>query len=184
MPNRSAEPLAVLAEYPDPAALLTAAAKLRRAGYERFDCHSPFPIHGMDEAMGLKRSPLGWIVGLMALAGAALGFALQWWTNAIDYPLVISGKPFFSYQANVPVGFGLAVLFGALSAFFGMLALNRLPQLHHTLFFSKRLEKCSDCGFFISVSAFDPSFDAERVGRFLSEIGAIDVEMLLEGEER
>ena len=87
-----------LARFADPAALMAAAEKVRDAGYTRFDCHSPFPIHGMDRAMGLKRSSLGWIVGFLALVGGLGGLGLQWWTSTIAYPLVISGKPFASYR--------------------------------------------------------------------------------------
>ncbi len=86
----------MLAEFENPAQLLGAAQKLHDAGYKQFDCHSPFPIHGMDQAMGLKRSPLGYIVFVVAMLGLLGGITLEWWTSTIDYPLVISGKPFFS----------------------------------------------------------------------------------------
>ena len=84
--------------------------------------------------MGLRRSPLPWIVLVMGLAGAAGGFGLQWWVHAIAYPLVISGKPYFAWPAFIPITFELGVLFGALGAVFGMLGLNQLPMHHHPLF--------------------------------------------------
>jgi len=126
--------LGALARFANPAELIEAAKKIRDAGYQKFDCHSPFPIHGMDDAMGLKRSPLGYIVGAMTLTGATVGMSLQYWIAAVDYPLVISGKPFFSWQAFMIVTFALFVLFGAFGAVFGMLHLNRLPRLHHPVF--------------------------------------------------
>ena len=170
----------VLAEFGNPHELLNAAEKLRDSGYKKFDCHSPFPIHGMDEAMGLKRSPLGWIVGLSALVGGSLAVWLQWWSGTVAYPLVIAGKPLFSYQAYLPVGFGLAVLFGAVAAFIGMLALNRLPQPWHPVFFSDRFEKMSNDGFFISIEKDDPVYDAGKTPEFLRQIGGMHVEALIE----
>jgi len=95
MSKNHEKPVMMLAEFGNPARLLEAAEKLKNAGYKKFDCHSPFPIHGMDDAMGLKRSPLGWIVGFVAFVALIGGFALEWWTSTIDYPIVISGKPFF-----------------------------------------------------------------------------------------
>ncbi len=170
----------VLAEFKDTADLLHAAEKIRDAGYKEFDCHSPFPIHGMDDAMGLKRSPLGWIVGIMAFTGLGLGFWLQTWVSTEAYPLIIAGKPFFSYQAFVPVGFGLAVLLGALAAFAGMLALNKLPQPWHPIFFSDRLENMSTDGFFVSIDSKDDKFNAENTSAFLAAIGGRHIELLVE----
>ena len=169
-----------LAEFENPLDLLKAAEKVRDAGYKNFDCHSPFPIHGMDEAMGLSRSPLGWIVGISALIGGSFAIWLQWWTGVVAYPLVIAGKPFFSYQAYLPVGFGLAVLFGAFAAFIGMLALNKLPQPWHPVFFSDRFEKMSNDGFFISIESDDVKYDSSATLEFLKQIGASQVEILKE----
>lgn len=168
----------ILAEFADPAALLKAAEKLRDAGYKNFDCHSPFPIHGMDQAMGLRRTRLGWIIGTMGILGALGGVALQWWTNAYDYPLVISGKPLFSFQAYLPVTFGLGVLLGALTAVFGMFHFNQLPQLFHPMFSSDRFAKVTNDGFFVSVEARDPKFDATQTQSFLQSLGAHYVELV------
>ena len=166
----------VLAEFDGVSELLAAAEKIRDAGYKKFDCHSPFPIHGMDEAMGLKRSPLGWMVGIMSLTGAALGMSLQWWTSAVDYPLVIAGKPFFSYQAFVPVTFGLAVLFGSVTALFGMLFLNRLPKPWHPVFESGNFSRFSDDAFFVSINKDDPQYDEKQTVEFLKSIGGGAIE--------
>ena len=168
----------VLARFESSAALLAAARQVRDEGYRKFDCHSPFPIHGMDSAMGLKRSLLGWIVGAAAVIGTVGGLALQWWTSSVDYPMVISGKPHFSYQAYVPVTFGLGVLLSAFAAVVGMLALNGLPRLHHPVFYSERFGRFSDDGFFVSIEATDDRFDPEATGRFLESIGGHDVELL------
>ena len=170
----------LLAEFKSPGDLLHAAEKVRDAGYVQFDCHSPFPIHGMDAAMGLKRSPLGWMVGIMSLTGAALGMLLQWWVSTIAYPLVIAGKPFFSYQAFVPVTFGFAVLFGAVTSLFGMLALNKLPQPYHSIFNSEQFHRVTDDAFFMSIDCTDPKYNKEQTESFIKSIGGSNIEELPE----
>ena len=170
--------LGMLARFSNPAELIEAAKKVRDAGYRKFDCHSPFPIHGMDDAMGLKRSPLGFIVGAMTLTGATVGMGLQYWASTIEYPLVISGKPFFSWQAFIIITFALFVLFGAFGSVFGMFHLNRLPRLHHPLFYSKQFEKVTDDAFFVSIEAEDEIFDETKTKAFLDSIGGSDVELI------
>ena len=168
----------LLAEFPSPAALYRACEQVRDSGYSRWDAHTPFPVHGLDRAMGLGRSRLPWIVLALALAGAVGGFGLQAWVHSIEYPLVISGKPFFAWQAYVPVTFELAVLGGALGAVLGMFALNRLPRHHHPVFGSERFERASDDRFFISVEAGDPRFDAAATPKLLADSGALRLEWL------
>ncbi len=168
----------VLASFDNPAQLLAAAKKIREAGFTKFDCHSPFPIHGMDAAMGLKRSPLGYFVFVVAVFGLVSGFALEWWTSTIDYPLVISGKPFFSYQAYGPVAFAIMVLLSAFISLIGMLALNKLPMFFHPLFSSKNFEKVMDDGFFVSIESSDQKFELEETKNFLTSIGSKHVEVI------
>jgi hypothetical protein len=168
----------VLAEFGSPGELLTAAGKIREAGYEQFDCHSPFPIHGMDAAMGLKRSPVGYISGVCGLLGGLFGMWLQWWTSAVAYPMVISGKPFFSFQAFIIVTFGLTILGAAFGAVFGMLIINRLPQLFHGNFYSDNFRRFSDDGFIVSIEAGDPQFELSRVESFLQSIGGQNIEVV------
>ena len=168
----------ILAEFAAPADVYKACERVRHAGFTRWDAHSPFPVHGLDKAMGLRRSQLPWIVLVMALAGGTLGFCLQWWVHASAYPLVISGKPFFTWPAFIPVTFELAVLFGALGAVLGMLGLNRLPMHHHPLFQSKVFERASDDAFFISVESWDPRFDPSDTRKLMESLGARSVELL------
>ena len=168
----------LIAAFENPAKLIEAARRTREAGYRDFDCHSPFPIHGMDDAMDEKRSPIGLIVGGMALLGAAVGFSLQTWITTSVYPLVISGKPHFSWQAYIIITFALFVLFGAFGAVIGMFRLNKLPRLHHPLFHSELLEKASDDGFLLSVEASDARFDETQTREFLASIGATDIELI------
>ncbi len=183
MSNSTLRTVGALAQFANPGELMKAAKKLRDSAYIKFDCHSPFPIHGMDKAMGLPRSGLGWLIGLSALIGTSGALALQWWTSTIDYPLVISGKPLFSFQAYVPVTFAVGILLSAFVALIGMLALNGLPRWNHPVFNSNRFEKVTDDAFFISIEAEDPRFDKEKTIEFLESIGGTDCELLQENEE-
>lgn len=172
-----------LAEFHTPASLLSASRGLRDAGYRHWDAHSPFPVHGLERAMGLKRSLVPVFVLVLGLGGAAVGMLLQWWVSAVEYPLVVSGKPFFSWPAFVPIMFECGVLGGALGALFGFLALARLPQHHHPLFDSAAFERASDDRFFLSVEARDELFDRQATLKLLSELGASRVELVGPGEK-
>jgi hypothetical protein len=169
-----------LAEFNTPGELLHAAEAVRDAGYTKFDAHSPFPIHGMDDAMGLKPSKLGWVILCGGGTGLLTGITLQWWASTVAYPLVISGKPLFSFQAFVPVTFELMVLFSAFSAVFGMLVINRLPKWYHSLFNHESFGKVTSHGFFISVEAKDPLFDTEKTKQFLENAGGQNVSLVEE----
>jgi hypothetical protein len=170
-----------LAEFGTPGALLEASRRVRTAGYRHFDAHSPFPVHGLERSMGLKRSPVPLFVLVLGLGGAAGGMLLQWWVSTTAYPLVVSGKPLFSWQAFVPVMFECGVLGGALGAVAGFLALCRLPRHHHPLFASAAFERMSDDRFFLSIEARDERFDRESTPRFLSELGSSRVELIESG---
>jgi hypothetical protein len=171
--------LVVLAEFKDPGTLLHAAEKVREEGYKKFDCHSPFPIHGMDDAMGEKRSPLGYVVAFVAITMATAMLLFQGWTSAIDYPLVLSGKPFFSYQAFGVASWAVMVLSSAIVALLGMLVLNKMPMLHHPLFYSENFcKKVNDDGFFVSIEADDEKFDSTKTKSFLEKIGGTNLELI------
>jgi hypothetical protein len=172
-------PYGLLAEFETPAALLHACERVRDAGYTRWDAHTPFPVHGLDRAMGLRRSILPFLVLGNALAFAIGGFLLQYWVHSIEYPLIISGKPFFTWQAYVPVTFELGVLGGALGAVGGMLGLNRLSMHNHPLFTSERFKRASDDRFFISVEAADPRFAEGWLTNQLQDAGAVAVERVI-----
>jgi hypothetical protein len=169
-----------LAELDKPEALLAAAERVRDAGYTRWDAHAPFPVHGLNDAMGLRPTKLPWIVFGAGAAGAATGLGLQWFTNAFDYPLLISGKPIFSLPANIPVMFELTILFAAVAAFLGMLGLNGLPRPYHALFRSRRFRRATTDRFFICIEADDPRFDPQGTRRFLEALGAAAVEAIEE----
>lgn len=173
-------PEIILAQFDSATDLFHAAEKMRDAGYKEFDCHSPFPIHGMDAAMGLKRSPLGYIIffcGSMGLLGTLL---LTWWTGSVDYPLVISGKPFFSFPAFVPPIFALTVLTSAITATLGMIAINKLPRLVHPAFNSENFKGASDDIFFVCVESIDKKYDVNKTAEFLKSIGGKNIEVVKE----
>ncbi len=168
----------VLVEFSGPGALLKAAEQVKKNGYTRFEVYSPFPVHGMDEAMGLKLSKLPWIVLICGMIGALSGFLLQTWVATSAYKLTISGKPFFSYQAFVPVTFELMVLFSAFGAVFGMLFLNGLPRFYHPVFKHSGFHTVSSHGFFLAIDTTDPLFDHQKTSDFLLSIGAKSLEIV------
>ncbi|MEP0775771.1 MAG: DUF3341 domain-containing protein [Acidobacteriota bacterium] len=161
----------LLAEYETVPAVLEAAARVRDAGYRHFDVHTPIPIHGLDEAMGIRVSRLPWLVAGCGAAGASAGLLLQWWTNAVDYPFIISAKPYFGLPAAIPVTFELTVLLAAIGAFVGMLVANGLPQFFHPLFRVERFRRASNDRFFISIEARDPRFDPRTTRTLLESSG-------------
>lgn len=179
-----AEPVyGLLAEFSNPGELVHAAQQVRKAGYKHFDTHSPFPIHGMDKAMGLRNSKVGFFTLGGGVTGFALAYWLQWWTGGVDYPLNIGGKPFFAVEPSIPIIFELTVLFSAFGAVAGMLALNGLPRPHNPLFYSHNFARASDDAFFLHIAASDRRFDKEKTQAFLKEIGGYNVELISEPEQ-
>jgi hypothetical protein len=172
----------ILAEFANPGQLLHAAQKVNKNGYRQFDTFTPFPIHGMDKAMSIPKSKLGWIVighGLLGFTGA---ITMIYFMMVADYPINISGKPFMNLPAWVPVTFELTILLSAFGAVFGMFFLNGLPRLNHPLFSSERFKKATDDGFFLCIEAQDPRFDAEAVRKLMKDLGASHVEDIHEEE--
>ncbi len=161
---------ALVAEFDDVTAVTKAARAVRDAGYRNFDVYSPFPIHGIERAMGLRPTHLPWIVLGCGLTGTTLALLFQWWTNAVDYPFLISGKPLFGIPANIPIVFEFTVLLAAFGAFFGMFVLNKLPEHHHALFEHERFRRATDDGFFLAIEAGDPRFDMRATRALLQSL--------------
>lgn len=170
----------ILAEYETSGAVMHAAEMIRDAGYTRWDVNTPFPVHGMDGAMGIKPTPLGWISFAGGVTGGSLGLLMQWWMNGVDYPLNIAGKPAFTMPTSVPVAYELTILLTAFATLFGMFGLNRLPQLYHWAFHSKRFERVTDDRFFITIDAEDPKFNVEKTGEILEKTHPSHLEIVHE----
>ncbi len=174
---------AVVAEYDTPGELLEASRRVRDAGYSKWDTLTPFPVHGIDEAMGIKPTILPWIVLCMGLAGGTLGLGLQYFTNTVFYPYLISGKPMFSLPANIPVTYELTILFAAFTAFFSVLGLSMLPEFFHPLFRLKRMERYTNDRFAVVIQGNDPIFERERASALLKETGGNDIETIFAPEK-
>ncbi len=166
----------LLAEFSDQESLLNAARAVREAGVRRCDSYTPFPIHGMERAMGIRNTRLPWVVFVAGVTGCIVALLLQWWTNAVDYPLNISGKPIFSLPANIPVTFELIVLFSAFAAFLCALGLNGLPRFNNPLFRQEHFRRATSDRFFIGIESGDPLFDETRMRELFEAQGAISIE--------
>ncbi len=177
---RAAEPKTwgVIAAFDTEEGIMEAARRVHQAGYTKFDTHTPYPVHGLERAMGLKRSILPRII----ICGTVLGFiaavALQYWVGVIKQPVAIGNKPLFALPFAVPIIFELSVLLTSFAAVFGMLALNGLPRLYHPIFSSAKFKSASDDRFFISIESRDPLFKQDQAATFLKEIGGQDVEVI------
>jgi hypothetical protein len=171
---------AIGAEFPTAAALFGAAEKMRDAGFRRWDVFSPFPIHGMDDAMGLGKSVVSYIVICAGLTGTSTALLLELGSALYLYPLVVQGKPtnIFTLPAFFPVIFELTVLFSAFGAVLGMLAMNLLPRWHHPLFNWERFSKVTDDGFFVVVEATDSRFSEKGTREFLEKLGGANITLV------
>ena len=161
------------AEYPSAAALYEAAKMVRDAGFKRWDVHSPFPIHGMDEAMGLGKSWLSAVVLAGGIYGLRTAVVLEFGPSSILYPLIVHGKPtnFFTVPAFFPIMFEMTVLFSAFAAFFAVLIMNGLPRPHHPIFNWDRFSRVTNDGFFIVIEARDPRFTEMEARELLERSG-------------
>ena len=167
----------LLAQFDSPGAILRAARETRKAGYTRFDVHTPYAIHGMDPAMGLGRSHLGWFVAGGALLGFMVAMGLQYFVTW-DYPLIHQGKPYYTWQIFLVVTFELTILFSAFTAVGAMLMINGLPQWYHPTLKSETFARATDNRFFISIETADKKFDLEKTRAFFQQLGAVSIEEL------
>ncbi len=171
-------PGVVLACFHGPGDLLSAAQKVREAGYTKFDTHSPFAIHGMDKALGLKRSILPWIVLIGGITGCAVGGLGMLWINTIDYKLIVGGKPYGALEPLIPITFEVTVLFSAFATVGGLLWLCGLPKYYHAAYRSDDFERVTAGGFVLTIDAKDPKYDATETPALLKRLGGSRVAIL------
>src|SRR5436309_9120378 len=165
----------IMAEFAEPEQLRSAARHAYTAGYRKMDAYSPYAIEGLAEAVGLQKTRVPLLTLLGGLVGAITGYGMQWYSAALDYPLNVGGRPLHSWPAFVPITFELAVLFAAIAAVLGLLWMNGLPRLHHSIFNAPNFKLASQTRFFLCIEASDHVFDADEVREFLHSLGAISV---------
>ena len=168
----------LLAEFDTTADTLHAAALVRDAGYRRWDVFTPFPVHGMDHAMGLKNSRVGWFTFCGGLTGFTCGMLMIWYMNAYNYPIAVGGKPLYSPIFSFPVAYELTILLGAFGSLFGMLFLNRLPRLHHPLLKNKRFSLVTHDRFFVVIECSDPKYSETETRQLLEHAGSQHIELV------
>jgi hypothetical protein len=169
----------LMAEFDNPTDVVEAARATYDAGYRRINAYSPYPIEELAEAIGFHSTRLPLIVLIGGIIGAIVGYGLQYYVAVIDYPLNVGGRPFHSWPSFIPITFEMTILFAALSAVFGMLALNKLPQPYHPVFNAERFALASRDRFFLVIKANDPKFDHDKAMSFLQSLNpkeVVDVE--------
>ena len=170
----------LMAEFETPTELVAAANRSREAGFRDMDAYSPIPIEELHHAIGFPHTKLPLLVLIGGLLGAAGGFTLEWWVSAVAYPLNVGGKPLVSWPMFIPVTFECGILGAALTAVFGMFALNKLPQPYHPVFNVPRFAMASRNRFFLCIEATDAKFDLTSTRAFLETLGAREVTTVAE----
>jgi len=176
--NGKPKPYGIIAEFENPADTIHAAEKVRDAGFRRWDVFSPYPVHGMDKAMGLRNSKVGWFSFLGGVTGYTTGMLMIWWMNAVDYRIVVGGKPMFSPFSAFPPSYELTILFGSFGSLLGMLFLNRLPRLHHPLLKHRRFALATHDRFFLVIETSDPKYSEAETRKLLESLGSKRIELV------
>ena len=166
--------------FEDPDALIHAAEKVRDAGYHKWDCHTPYPVHGLDQAMGLRESPIPYICLTAGFIGVGAALLMQWWMDAVDFPIRIGGKPLFSWPAFVPITFELFVLFAALATMASIVLFGRLGKWHSPLHDSGLMAEITSHRFAVVLSGTDARYSADDATQLLAGAGCQDIRPLYE----
>ena len=174
-PNLGTGTWAVVAEFDSPEKLVSAAEAARRAGFKKMDAYSPFPIHGLSDAIGFRDVKVPFSVFAGGLIGGAFGYGLQFYVHVLDYPMNVGGKPLVSLPSMIPITYECTILFAGLTAFFSMLAYNKLPKPYHSIFNTPGFERATQDRFFLAIEKEDPQFDSEKTAAFLKELDALNV---------
>ncbi len=165
----------IVAEFDTPEAVTEAANRAREAGYKKMDAYTPFPVEGLDDALGMTSTRLGWVVLLMGILGGSAGFFMQWYANVIYYPLNIGGKPLNSWPNFIIITFECTIIFAAFTAGLFMLARNGLPQPYHSIFNTPNFETATRDHFFLCIEATDAQFDVAETRSFMDSLGALRI---------
>jgi Protein of unknown function (DUF3341) len=169
----------LLAEFDSATAIVDAARRARAAGFTKVEAYTPFPIHELDDALALPRTKLPWLVLAGGIIGMLAGFGLEYWASVIAYPFNIGGRPYASWPAFIVPAYETTILFSALTAAIGMIALNGLPQPYHPLFNAPQFSNASGDRFFLCIETADPRYDATATRQFLQglhPLGVTDVD--------
>jgi hypothetical protein len=178
MAETLARPYGMIAEFETAAGILHAAEKVRDAGFRQWDVFTPFPVHGMDSAMGLRNSKVGWFSFVGGVTGYTVGMLMIWYMNAYDYPIPVGGKPLFSPFSAFPPSYELTILFGAFGAVFGMLFMNRLPRLYHPLLKNRRFALATHDRFYVMIESGDPKYSESETRKLLEQAGSKYIELV------
>jgi len=173
------KPYSVVAEFESPEELIEALNQARAAGYTKLDAYTPFPVHGLSDAIGFQEEKVPWVVAIAGLVGALSGLALQTYVSMIDYPMNVGGKPLFSLPAFFPVTFECTILFASFGAVLSMFGLNGLPKPYDPIFDAPNFERASQDRFFLSVEATDPQYNADEIAKLLKTTTALNVAEVL-----
>lgn len=165
----------LLAEFDTPTQLVDAANKIREAGFTKTDAFSPFPLHEIDHALGVKKTILPYLVFAGGIAGLVSGLGLQYFVHVIDYPIIVGGRPFFSLPSFIPATFELTILFASFAAVFGMILLNGLPQPYHPVFNVPRFALASREKFFLLIETTDAKFNYDETKSFMQSLNPQEV---------
>lgn len=174
----SEDKVGVIGEFTDVNELITASEKIRDAGYRAWDVYTPYPVHGLDQAMGVKRSILTYFSFAGLVGGLTSALGLQWWTGAVDYKLNIGGKGFFDWQFSMPLDFELSILGTAIMTVGGLFFLCKLPTWYNGYQDDESFKKATNDTFVIAIDAEDDRFSAEKTQEYLSSLGAKNVHLV------
>jgi hypothetical protein len=165
----------LLAEFTTADEILAAVRSAREHGYRDVEAYTPYSVHGLAEELGMKQTYVPFVVLVAGLVGAGVGFFMQYWSMAVDYPLDVGGKPLNSWPAFIPIAFEVMVLVAAFAALFAMMFLNGLPRLYRPVFNAPSFAQATQDRFFLCIEATDPRFDREATRQFLTALNAAEV---------
>lgn len=165
----------LLAEFVAPEEIVTAARRAREDGYRDVEAYAPYSVEGLAEELGMHRTGIPFVVLLAGLVGVSVGFFMQYWSMAVDYPFDVGGRPLNSWPVFIPIAFEVMVLVASFAALFAMLFLNGLPRLYRPVFNVPRFAQATQDRFFLCIEATDPRFDLEATRQFLTGLRPVEI---------